>query len=98
MNEKLQLNIFRIVQEQLNNIVKHSRADHAIIEIIQQDDKIKLTISDNGLGYDTSEKRKGVGIRNIMSRAELYHGKVTIISKPGEGYELKVVLPVNNAA
>lgn len=52
-------------------------------------------ISDNGEGCNILEEEKGVGIINIKSRVESYHGRVTIVSKPGEGYELKVVLPLN---
>jgi PAS domain S-box-containing protein len=94
LDEKIQLNIFRIVQEQLNNILKHSQASIASIHLSRHENEIVLLISDNGQGYDTSERRKGVGIRNIISRAELFRGTVTIASKPGEGYQLKVVLPL----
>ena len=90
LDEKLQLNIFRIIQEQVNNIIRHAKASHAMIDLSRRGDKIMLVISDNGQGCNTSEKRKGVGIRNIMSRAELYGGKVLIVSGPGKGYKLKV--------
>ena len=94
LNKKLQLDIYRIVQEQLNNILKHSKASCATINLTMQNDEIKLLISDNGEGCDILQKNSGVGILNIKSRAELYNGRVTIISKPGEGYELNVVLPL----
>jgi PAS domain S-box-containing protein len=90
LDEKLQLNIFRIIQEQVNNIIRHAKASHAKIDLSRRGDKIMLVISDNGQGCNTSEKRKGVGIRNIMSRAELYGGKVLIVSGPGKGYKLIV--------
>jgi len=97
LGEKLQLTLFRIVQEQLNNILKHARATHATINMNTKNDKIILVISDNGEGCDMAAKKTGVGIINIKSRAELYHGSVTIVSKPGEGYELKVVFPLKEA-
>jgi len=90
--EKLQLDILRIVQEQLNNILKHAKATHATIDLTRHENEIILLISDNGEGCDTSIERKGVGLINIRSRAESNHGWVTIASKPGEGYVLKVVL------
>ena len=96
LTENLQLNIFRIVQEQVNNILKHSEATHASINLERDDDVITLLISDNGKGCNSAAKRKGVGIRNIMSRAELYQGSVTIVSSPGDGYTLKVLLPATN--
>jgi len=92
LEDKLQLNIYRIIQEQLNNIIAHSGATQSAITLKAVKDEILLTMSDNGVGFDTDKKRMGVGIRNIMSRAELYNGTVSIDSKPGKGYELKVTL------
>jgi PAS domain S-box-containing protein len=96
LSEKLKLNIFRIVQEQLNNILKHSKATHADINLSRQPNEMLLLISDNGEGCDISKEKKGIGIINIKNRADLYYGKVTITSKPGEGYELKVVFPLKS--
>jgi PAS domain S-box-containing protein len=93
LDERLQLTIFRIIQEQLNNILKHAKATCATINLTKHRNKIILHISDNGNGCDILEAEKGIGIINIKSRAELYHGRVTVVSKPGEGYSLKVVLP-----
>jgi PAS domain S-box-containing protein len=95
LDERLQLTIFRIVQEQLNNVLKHAKATHAIINLSRKGNKIFLVISDDGEGSNISEAEKGVGMINIKSRAQFYHGSVTVVSKPGEGYELKVVLPLN---
>jgi len=94
LSEKLQLNLYRIVQEQLTNILKHAKATHASINLSREGDELILLISDNGKGYDTSKTRKGVGIRNIMSRAESFHGRTEIKSNTGKGYELKVGLPM----
>jgi len=92
LDENLQLNIFRIVQEQTNNILKHAKATQANISLTRHANKIILLISDNGEGCDLAKGKKGVGLMHIKSRAELFHGKVSIVSKPGEGYSLKVVL------
>ena len=93
LDDRLQLNIFRMLQEQLSNILKHSKATTAVITLSRNNNIITLVINDNGIGCDVAEKRAGVGIRNIMSRAQLYHGSVTIVSKLAQGYEMKVVLP-----
>jgi PAS domain S-box-containing protein len=95
LDEKLQLTIFRIVQEQLTNILKHAKATQANINLTRLADEITLLISDNGEGCDILEVEKGSGIININSRVEPYHGTVTIVSTPGEGYKLKVVLPLD---
>ena len=90
LNQKLKLTIFRIVQEQLNNIYKHAKAKKVVISVKKDDDNIYLTIKDDGIGFDTLTKRTGVGLRNIMSRAEVNNGTVTIESKPGAGCVLTV--------
>jgi len=95
LNEKLKLTIFRIVQEQMNNIVKHSKATIAVIRFSRHENELTLDISDNGSGTDILKEIDGVGIRNIKSRAELHNGAVTIISNPGKGYKLKVALSLN---
>ena len=94
LDEKLKLNIYRIVQEQLNNIFKHAKATHATINLSMQENELVLLISDNGEGCGILKEKNGVGIINIRSRTELYNGRVMIVSNPGEGYELKVVLPL----
>jgi len=56
-------------------------------------ENIVVTVADNGVGFDVSRHRKGVGITNIISRTELFNGKVDIQSQPGEGCTLSVSLP-----
>ena len=92
--EKLQLDIFRTVQEQLNNIVKHSKATHGSIRLSTKKDEIILVVADNGIGCDQTVINKGVGIVNIKSRAERHGGNVTIKSEPGKGFRIKVVFPM----
>jgi PAS domain S-box-containing protein len=90
LNEKFKLNLFRIVQEQLNNTLKHAKASEIKINIGQTNDKLSLCISDDGVGFDTTKPKKGVGISNIVSRAELYKGDVKLISEPGKGCTLSI--------
>ena len=91
LSEKLKLAIFRIVQEQLNNIFKHAKAANIIIELLQKDDEIlQLRIKDDGVGFDPSQKRSGVGLQNIYERSDLLKGTVTINSRPGDGVEVIV--------
>jgi PAS domain S-box-containing protein len=94
LSEALQLDIFRIVQEQLTNILKHANASQAEIHLTKTDNIVELVIADNGKGCDITADNKGVGIVNIMSRADLHQGTVSILSHPGEGYVLKIGFPV----
>lgn len=95
ISAKLKLTIFRIVQEQLNNIIKHAQAKNIIISIHKEASEIQVVVKDDGRGFDTSIKRNGVGLRNISSRAEVNSGTVCIISAPGKGCELKVTFTEN---
>ncbi len=98
LNEKLQTNIYRIVQEQINNILKHSKATHAHIVLSKKLKVLTLIISDNGVGCNCNPLKtpNGVGIINIKNRVELCNGNIEIVSNPGKGYSLKVRIPLNN--
>jgi PAS domain S-box-containing protein len=91
-SEEQKLTIYRIVQEQLNNIIKHAAATSLVITLSQHESKVLLKIEDNGKGFDTKKHRNGVGITNIINRAELFGGGVNINSEPGKGCSLEVVL------
>ncbi len=90
----LELMVFRIIQEQVNNIIKHSKASRAEIKLSGYKKMLNITIRDNGVGFDTAKKKKGIGLNNITSRAELHNGTVDVISNPGEGCILKVAIPI----
>jgi two-component system, NarL family, sensor histidine kinase UhpB len=92
LTKDIKVALYRIVQEQLNNIIKYAEASLVTIRIKTGSDAILLSIQDNGKGFDTNARRRGVGITNIQSRAELFNGKMEIISSPGNGCQLKVKL------
>jgi two-component system sensor histidine kinase UhpB len=86
------ITIYRIIQEQLNNILKHAEASGVTIELSREEEQIRLLVADDGKGFDPRTRRNGVGISNIISRAELYNGRVEIVSSPGKGCRLEVIL------
>jgi len=88
-----QLALYRIVQEQFNNIIKHAQAHHVNIELFEKNNFIDLRIQDDGKGFDPKERRRGVGLSNILSRIELFDGKLEVISSKGKGCTLKVHVP-----
>ena len=96
LDNNLKISIYRIIQEQLTNILKHANASLIDIELKREEKIIILTIGDNGKGFDTSLHRKGVGITNIISRVSLYDGEVAIDSAPGRGCTLKATLQLKN--
>ncbi len=89
-SDKLKLGIYRIVQEQFNNILKYSKATTVYLSIAHEDGKILLNIKDNGIGFDKLKKTTGVGLLNIKARASLFNGEMNVISSPGNGCELIV--------
>jgi signal transduction histidine kinase len=92
--------LFRIIQEQVNNVLKHSEARNLIIELVlvEAENRIELFITDDGRGFEPSriKGKKGMGLSNIISRADLFGGKVSIVSAEGEGCKLNVQIPINN--
>lgn len=90
------LSIFRIVQEAMNNIIKHSKATLVNIELARDAHSIILKIADNGIGFDIDQQRKGIGIYNIISRSDLYNGIADIISSPGNGCHIDIIFPLKN--
>jgi signal transduction histidine kinase len=89
-NDKFQLNIFRIIQEQLNNILKHAHAKKIYISIRECENDILVEISDDGIGFVTTKRTTGVGLTNIKSRSELFNGTLVLTSEPGKGTSLSI--------
>jgi PAS domain S-box-containing protein len=96
MSDKFKVNTFRIVQEQLNNILKHASASDIHITMSENKAEFALSITDNGIGFDNTKKlnHTGIGISNIIGRAESYRGKARFITESGKGCKLVITFPV----
>jgi two-component system sensor histidine kinase UhpB len=97
IEEELKLNIYRIIQEQINNILKHSKATACSIKLSFTNDQLELYIRDNGIGFDTSKSRKGIGISNMINRVESFNGELSINSSPGNGCITEIRIPLKQA-
>ncbi|HTE27683.1 PAS domain-containing sensor histidine kinase [Flavitalea sp.] len=93
-DSKFQLNIFRIIQEQLNNIIKHAKASLVKVTLSQNKTDILLKVEDNGIGFDTYKASEGIGLNNMMRRAAAYNGKLDLNSHPGKGCTISVKFPI----
>ncbi|NJM53294.1 MAG: sensor histidine kinase, partial [Blastocatellia bacterium] len=83
--------LFRIIQEALANIAKHSRADKVEIELAQEKQNFQLTISDNGIGFDGQKRSDGIGLKTMRERAEsLKNGSLEIETEDGKGVKIKI--------
>jgi signal transduction histidine kinase len=95
--------LFRIVQELLNNIVKHAKASAVDIRICYYPDKLCIIVKDNGQGFDpemfqaNNASRKGIGLSNMRNRMTLINGSLVINSTPGNGTDVTIELPVRKA-
>jgi signal transduction histidine kinase len=92
MGQKLAL--YRILQEQLNNIIKHAGATKVWISLSQKNDNVILVVRDNGKGFDSRAKTNGMGLNNMISRAKIFGGTVHIKTAPQKGCLLSVTVPV----
>jgi two-component system sensor histidine kinase UhpB len=90
----IDLMLYRIAQEQINNVLKYSKARKVVMTLNAGPTNIFLSISDNGVGFDPKKKAKGIGLKNILSRVEFYSGKLDILSAPGKGCTIEVTIPL----
>lgn len=91
------ITLFRIAQEALNNALKYSGASELVVQIVVQDDGVKMDVLDNGTGFDLTENQnKSHGIRNMIERAKLLNGEVNIHTEIGKGTRVEVWIPFSD--
>ncbi|MDP4195517.1 MAG: PAS domain S-box protein [Bacteroidota bacterium] len=101
LNRKIELNVFRIVQEALNNIAKHSNAQQAEIILSLENNILSVFIRDNGKGFifknlnEYSKVSPSYGIINMKERVEMLNGSFLVVSSPGKGTEINIEIPIN---
>jgi signal transduction histidine kinase len=97
---ELALCLYRVIQEGLQNIAKHSRAKAAFITLHGLSDGIRLLIEDNGIGFEPEEVRKkaGIGLSSMRERVRLLNGEINFKSQPGNGTQIEVFIPIGEAA
>jgi len=87
LNASTEIMLYRVIQELLNNIIKHAKATEAIIQFTKDSDRLSVVVEDNGIGFSTSEIDEKIhsGIRSIKSRVDYLNGKMIIDSQKGVG-------------
>ena len=96
LSQKVSLEIYRIVQEAVGNSLKHAQATLVKIILVREDNKVKLTVSDNGRGFEQQTGKTGIGLTIIKERVENLRGTLTLNSAPGKGTELIVEIDLEN--
>jgi len=94
LENTVKINLYRILQESLQNINKYAQAENIKIEIKISGNKLKLVVKDDGNGFSVSKKNKGIGLQNMLSRAEACNGNFDIKSKPGKGTTITITVPI----
>lgn len=94
----LEGSIYRIIQEAITNVIRHSKSPRAEVRLTQVSDRIEVEIRDWGVGFDSvGSERKRFGLQGIRERARLLHGRAVIESSPGDGTRVYVELPIRGA-
>src|SRR5690242_18452762 len=92
MDQNTEIVLYRIIQELLNNVIKHADAKNVLIQLAVENDRFNLTVEDDGKGFDVkaNENITGAGLANIKARAEYLNGTVDIVSAKGEGTSVNI--------
>ena len=92
-NETEQLNIYRIVQECLTNIIKHAQAGAAAVEIRRGNGATVISVTDNGKGFDSARVQPGLGLTTLRERAAMLNARLSLESQPGRGTTIILEVP-----
>jgi len=96
IHNTIKINLYRILQEGLQNINKYAKAKNINVEIKGDSEKVYLIIEDDGLGFEVNKKSKGIGLQNMISRTEECHGLFDIKSEKGKGTNIVIAIPYEN--
>lgn len=96
LENSLEITLFRIIQELVTNIIKHSGASEAMISLTQLEDSLSVIVEDNGIGFefDPLNSQSGMGLNNIERRVEKIEGSMAVDSTPGKGTTILIDIPI----
>jgi signal transduction histidine kinase len=95
--EPVGVNLYRIIQELLQNVLKHSKASELIIQLFSRDDVFVLMVEDNGVGFDVLDKKTGgIGLENVKYRVVSMQGLLNVDSFKGKGSTITIEIPLEN--
>lgn len=103
LDDAMKITIFRIIQECLNNVIKHAQATHVNIHVHFEEQRVRINVFDNGVGFDQDQVRQrrtsrpSLGIAGMEERAALLGGTVNVQSRPGYGTEVEALIPYHHA-
>lgn len=86
--------VYRMIQELVHNVIKHAQATEVLIQLTLHDDKLHLTVEDNGIGFIAGKSIMGLGLQSLRERVEKMQGQLLFSSKPSEGTTVEIEIPV----
>jgi signal transduction histidine kinase len=92
----VKINLYRILQESLQNINKYANAQNIFVELKSENDTVVLKVADDGAGFEVNTKKKGIGLQNMLSRTNECNGIFDIKSKKGKGTTIMITVPIEN--
>ncbi len=96
LTDNIEVNVYRITQELVSNILRHSKASKVTIQLLKGEKKLVLIVEDDGRGFNNPGKAQGIGLSNINVRLEALGGKVQIQSSDGNGTYIHISIPTNS--
>jgi signal transduction histidine kinase len=94
INNSIKINMYRMLQEGLQNINKYANAKNSTVEIKADEENIYLKIKDDGIGFDVNKKSKGIGVQNMISRTHECQGTIDIKSEKDNGTQIIITIPI----
>lgn len=95
LDAAVEINVYRIMQEALHNIVKYAQAKDVSIRLFRQNKTVQLAIEDNGVGFQQEKVKEGLGLRHMEERILQLNGQFDIVSIPGDGTRITAIIPCN---
>jgi signal transduction histidine kinase len=93
VDEKIKINLFRTIQEAICNILKYAQCSEIKLRLVRRNNLVQIYIVDDGIGFDTNKRHKGIGLKNMKSRAKSIGAEISIKSVIREGTEIKISIP-----
>lgn len=95
INELVKVNVYRIVQESLQNIIKHAEAKNIALNFSTTDEQLSVQLKDDGKGFNIKKNKKGIGMKNMKSRIQKLNGTIDFISEKGKGTSIHIKIPIS---
>lgn len=94
VNNEIKINIYRVLQEALQNIHKYAQANNVAVSIVKNEIGIAMEINDDGVGFDSKSNKSGIGLQNMKYRIEKLKGEIIILSEPKKGTKINLIIPI----